>query len=291
MLRQCRHFIGFLLRWDRHCAWGGARLAPLLKAAGLRDNASEVIFWGVDRGTVTIRDNVGIVSGGRTGTVEPDSTGGLDLTITEQFARSMSLEEALHPDNLLCYEMNGAPLPLKNGFPVRLIAPGWYGVANVKWLTRIEVMDRRYAGRFMARDYVNIREEQRDGQTLWTFATVSHERLKSAPAKVTRLGSRYFVVGVAWGAPIARVEVRIDNGAWTTAKLFGRTPRGKKAGGYAWRFWTFDWGTPTPGEHRVTSRAFDTDGNMQPAPDDPFLASRRTYWEANGHISRRVLIS
>ena len=270
--------------------WGGARLAPLLKEAGIKDEATEVVFWGADSGTVTIRDNVGIVSGGRTGTVETDPDGGFDLTITEQFARSMSLDEALQPDNLLCYEMNGEALPAKNGFPVRLIAPGWYGVANVKWLTRIEVMDHRFAGRFMARDYVQVREEERDGQTLWTFATVSHDRLKSAPAKVTRLGSRYFVVGVAWGAPIAKVEVRIDNGPWTKAKLFGQPPRGKRSRGYAWRFWTFDWGTPPSGEHQITSRAFDVEGNVQPAPDDPFLASKRTYWESNGHISRRVLI-
>ena len=271
--------------------WGGARLAPLLEQAGIMDNATEVVFWGVDRGTVTIRDNVGIVSGGRTGAVTSDNEGGLDLTITEQFARSMSLDEALHRDNLLCYEMNGEALPAKNGFPVRLIAPGWYGVANVKWLTRIEVTDHRFAGRFMARDYVQVREEQRNGQTLWTFATVSHERLKSAPAKVTRLGSQYFVVGVAWGAPIAKVEVRIDNGPWTQAKLFGQPPRGKRSRGYAWRFWTFNWGTPPSGEHQITSRAFDIDGNVQPAPDDPFLVSKRTYWESNGHISRRVLIS
>jgi DMSO/TMAO reductase YedYZ molybdopterin-dependent catalytic subunit len=267
--------------------WGGARLAPLLEKAGILDGASEVVFWGADRGTVTIRDNAGIVSGGSTGTLEPGTT---NLTITEQFARSMSLDEALHRDNLLCYEMNGEPLPPKNGFPVRLIAPGWYGVANVKWLTRIEVTDHRYAGRFMAREYVQVREEERDGQTVWTFATVSRERLKSAPAKVTRLGSRYFVVGVAWGAPIARVQVRIDNGPWTDAKLGGHPPRRKQSRGYAWRFWTFDWGRPTAGEHQVTSRAFDVDGNMQPAPDDPFLASKRTYWERNGHISRRVLI-
>ena len=164
--------------------WGGARLAPLLKKAGVLDEATEVVFWGADSGTVTIRDNVGIVSGGRTGTVEPDSTGGLDLTITEQFARSMSLRDALEPNNLLCYEMNGEPLPPKNGFPVRLIAPGWYGVANVKWLTRIEVMDHRFAGRFMARDYVNVREEQRDGQTVWTWRP-SGDRLR--PALTERL--------------------------------------------------------------------------------------------------------
>ena len=270
--------------------WAGARLAPLLKQAGILDKATEVVFYGADSGTVTIHDNVGIVSGGRTGTVALDATGGLDLTITEQFARSMSLEEALHHDNLLCYEMNGQPLPPDHGFPVRLIAPGWYGVANVKWLTRIELIDHRFAGRFMARDYVNVREEQRDGETLWTFATVSHARLKSAPAKVTRLGSQYVIVGVAWGAPIARVEVRIDDGTWTAAKLVGRPASGKRSRGYAWRFWTFDWRRPAPGEHQVTSRAFDVDGNMQPAPDDPFLASKRTYWEQNGHISRRVVV-
>jgi DMSO/TMAO reductase YedYZ molybdopterin-dependent catalytic subunit len=270
--------------------WGGARLAPLLEEARIRDEATEVIFYGADSGTVTIVDNVGIVSAGHTGSGVPDAGGALDLTITEQFARSMSLDEALHRDNLLCYEMNGGPLPLKNGYPVRLIAPGWYGVANVKWLTRIEVTDHRFAGRFMARDYVQIREEQRGGQPLWTFATVSHERLKSAPAKVTRLGNRYLVVGVAWGAPVARVEVRIDSGPWIAAKLFGRPPRRKRSRGYAWRFWTFDWGTPAPGQHEVTSRAFDVEGNMQPAQDDPFLTSSRTYWEKNGQITRQILI-
>ena len=229
-------------------------------------------------------------SSGKTGVTEPDLDGGLDLTITEQFARSMSLEEALGRDNLLCYEMNGDPLPPEHGFPIRLIAPGWYGVANVKWLTRIEVMDHRYAGRFMARDYVSIREEQRDGQTVWTFTTVGHDRLKSAPAKVTRHGNRYSILGAAWGASIAAVQVRIDDGPWSAATLYGPPPPRKRSSGYAWRFWTFDWGHPISGEHRITSRAFDTDGNIQPAPDDPIVASRTTYWESNGHITRRVLI-
>jgi DMSO/TMAO reductase YedYZ molybdopterin-dependent catalytic subunit len=285
---ECSGNHGVPFAWGAigNARWGGTQLAPLLEEAGVLEQGTEVIFWGADSGIVTIRDNSGILSGGQTGTVEPDAGGGLDLTITEQFARSMSLRDALHRDNLLCYEMNGAPLPRANGFPVRLIAPGWYGVANVKWLTRIEVVDRRYAGRFMARDYVSIREEQRNGETVWTFATVSHDRLKSAPAKVTRRDSRYAIMGAAWGAPIAAVEVRIDNGPWTAARLSG--PRSR---GFAWRFWTFDWGTPAPGEHQITSRAVDVDGNVQPAPDDPFLASGRTFWENNGQITRRVLIS
>lgn len=287
------HGIGldFFIGGIGNARWGGARLAPLLHESGVLDEGSEVIFWGADRGKVTIRDNSGIVGGGRTGVVVDDGEGGLDLTITEQFARSMSLADALNRDNLLCYEMNGDPLPPEHGFPVRLIAPGWYGVANVKWLTRIEVTDRRFAGRFMARDYVSIREEPRDGDTVWTFATVGFDRLKSAPAKVTRRANRYTIMGAAWGAPIAAVQVRIDDGPWNAATLYGPTPRKNRATGSAWRFWTFDWGKPAPGEHRVTTRAFDIDGNVQPAPDDPFLASRRTYWESNGHITRRVLIA
>ena len=284
------HGFPFFIGGVGNARWAGTRLASLLEEAGVLEQGTEVIFWGADRGTVTIRDNVGILSGGQTGVVEPDTTGGLDLTITEQFARSMSLREALHRDNLLCYDMNGAPLPPANGFPVRLIAPGWYGVANVKWLTRIEVVDQRYAGRFMARDYVTIREEQRDGETVWTFATVSHDRLKSAPAKVTRRDDRYTIKGAAWGAPIAAVEVKIDDGPWTAAQLEEPPPHRRRSRGYAWRFWTFDWGTPAPGEHTIRSRAFDVDGNIQPAPDDPFLASKRTYWESNGQITRRVLI-
>jgi DMSO/TMAO reductase YedYZ molybdopterin-dependent catalytic subunit len=282
--------LDFFIGGVGNARWGGARLASVLEEAGVRDEATEVIFWGVDTGTFTIRDNSGIISGGLTGTVVPDAGGGLDLTITERFARSMSLDDALNRDNLLCYEMNGDPLPPEHGFPVRLIAPGWYGVANVKWLTRIEVVDHRYAGNFMARDYVSIREEQRAGETLWTFATVRHERLKSAPAKVTRRGNRYAIAGAAWGAPISAVQVRIDDGRWMAAKLAGPSPHKRGSPRFAWVFWTFDWGTPTPGEHRISSRAFDADGNIQPAPDDPFLASKRTYWESNGQITRRVLI-
>jgi DMSO/TMAO reductase YedYZ molybdopterin-dependent catalytic subunit len=270
--------------------WGGTPLAPVLREAGLLEDAVEIVFYGIDRGTQTIRDNSGIVSGGLTGTVEPDAGGGLDLTITEQFARSMSLDDALDPLNLLCYEMNGDPLPEKNGFPIRLIAPGWYGVANVKWLTRIEVRNQRHAGNYMARDYVTIREEQRNGQPFWTFSTVRHDRLKSAPAKVVRRGSHYVVLGAAWGESIAAVQVRIDNGPWMAAKLFGPVAHSRNTRGLAWRFWTFPWGMPAAGQHSVTSRSIDTDGNVQPAPDDPFLASKRTFWESNGHITRLVLI-
>jgi DMSO/TMAO reductase YedYZ molybdopterin-dependent catalytic subunit len=248
-----------------NATWVGTPLAALLDEVGVEESGIEVVFWGADAGEQTWRE---------------------EITVTEQFARSMSLDDAMSADNLLAYEMNGEDLPNLHGYPVRLIAPGWYGVANVKWLSRIEVLDRRYMGHFMARDYVTIREEERDGETIWTFTSVGRARLKSAPAKVTRQGDTYSIMGAAWGAPIAGVEVRIDEGEWQPATL--TEGAGEE---FAWTFWTFDWGTPTAGEHTVTSRATDTDGNVQPAPDDPLLAGKQTYWEANGQITRRVEIA
>ncbi len=247
-----------------NATWGGTPLAPLLEEAGVLEEGIEVVFWGADAGEQTWRD---------------------EITVTEQFARSMSLADALAADNLLAYEMNGEDLPSLHGYPLRLIAPGWYGVANVKWLTRIEIIDRRYQGHFMARDYVTIREEERGGETVWTFTSVTRDRIKSAPAKVTRQDDKYSIMGAAWGAPIAGVEVRIDDGPWQPATLTEG-----EGSDYAWVFWTFDWETPAAGEHTVTSRATDGDGTVQPAPDDALLAGKATYWESNGHITRRVRI-
>lgn len=295
--------------------WAGTPLACVLEEAGVLEHGIEVVFYGVDSGTVTIRDNGGILGGGHTETAVPDPvSGNQDLTITEQFARSMSIRDALGRDNLLCYELNGEPLPPSHGFPLRLIAPGWFGVANVKWLMRIEVGDQRYANRFMARDYVSIREERRAGQTVWTFSTVGPIRLKSAPGHVARRANgHYMIKGAAWGAPIAAVQVQIDHGPWLDATLerpaahdieenqtdattatqdrrdsFAR--RGRHARGYSWRFWRLNWDAPTPGKHTVRSRLIDVHGNIQPAPDDPFLLSKVTYWESNGQITRRVRI-
>lgn len=247
-----------------NAVWGGTSLADLLDAAKVQPDGVEVVFWGADAGEQTWRD----------------------LTVTEQFARALSLEDAMQPETLLAWEMNGEPLPELHGFPLRLIAPGWYGIANVKWLSRITVLDRRYQGHFMARDYVTIREETTpDGQAVWTFTAVGRARLKSAPAKVTRQGDQYQILGAAWGAPLAGVEVRIDDGPWQPAML-----RHEDDSPFTWSFWTLDWPDPTPGEHTVTSRAIGADGEMQPAPDDPFLTGKTTYWESTGHISRQIVI-
>lgn len=243
--------------------WAGTPLAPILEEAGIIENGIEVVFWGTDEGEIAVRD----------------------LKFKQNFARSMSVEDAMSPDNILCYEMNGAALPAPNGFPLRLIAPGWYGIANAKWLKRIEVRDRRFTSLLMGRDYVTIREEDNDGEPVWAETSVGRWRLKSAPARVTRIGSDYRIIGAAWGAPIERVEVKVDDGPWMPATI----DQSEKAE-YAWKIWSFDWANASPGEHTVTSRAIDATGHIQPAMDDPAIAKKHTYWESNGQVTRRILI-
>lgn len=241
--------------------WGGTPLAPLLKQAGVTNRGTEVVFWGADSGTEVVRD----------------------MKLPQHFARSMSLADAMSSDNLLCYQMNGVALPQPHGAPVRLVAPGWYGIANVKWLTRIEVRDTRYMGRFMARDYVTIREEQRNGQTNFVETSVGRTLLKSAPAKVTREDGKYRIVGAAWGAPVSRVEVQVDGGPWREATI----DRSEQAQ-FAWNIWSVGWTNATPGEHTITSRAIDSEGDVQPTMDDPRISNKKTYWESNGQVTRRI---
>jgi hypothetical protein len=98
--------------------------------------------------------------------------GGRQIKMQQNFTHSTSVADAMNPNDLLCYEMNGELLPLPHGFPPRLIAPGWYGIANVKRPRRIEVRDTRFMGRFMGRDDVTIREDQRDGESAWMETSV-----------------------------------------------------------------------------------------------------------------------
>ena len=249
--------------------WGGTSLADLLKEAGIQEKALEVVFYGTDEGEETVRE----------------------IALKQNFARSLSIQDAMNPNNLLCYEMNGAVLPHPNGFPLRLIAPGWYGIANVKWLKRIEVRDTLLMNRFMARDYVTIRKEEGNGETVSTETSVGRALLKSAPVRVVRKDGKITIQGAAWGAPIKQVEVQIDNGNWQLAKLDPSKASASQKSDFAWRFWTLDWPNPKAGEHAITARATDTAGNVQPAMADPVIANKQTYWESNGQITRKVKIA
>ena len=254
--------------------WAGASLAEVLKRAGIRETAAEVVFYGADEGP----DTLPYISGSGSKLA--------DVPTRQRFARSMTVKEAMDPANLLCYEMNGAPLAPAHGFPVRLIAPGWYGVANVKWLEHIEVTSSRFMGPFMALRYVTLRERRlADGKTAWSRTAVGRARLKSIAAKVTVRGGQHRIHGAAWGGQVVRVEVRIDEEPGRVATLTTGLEHP-----FAWKFWVLDWTNARPGEHRIRSRAIDRDGNVQPDGADPTALVPRTYWEHNEQIVRTIRI-
>jgi DMSO/TMAO reductase YedYZ molybdopterin-dependent catalytic subunit len=193
----------------------------------------------------------------------------------------------LRKDVLLAYEMNGVPLPTAHGAPLRLIVPGWFGIAWVKWLTRIELLDRRFMSKFMGRDYVTIRGEERDGETVWRETSVGPIDVKSIIARATRVeDGPVRLSGAAWtdGTPLKRVEVKVDKGPWQSAELRkSRSP-------YSWTFFDYLWKRPSPGEHVLISRAIDAEGRIQPSADDPEIKLKRTYWEANQQWPRKIRI-
>lgn len=248
--------------------WTGTPLAPPLRHAGLLEDARDVVFCGSDFGEEEVRE----------------------IKMQQNFARRRSIDDAMNPDNLLCYRMNGAPLPDLHGTPLRLIAPGWYGIANVEWLKRIEIRDRRYMGRFMARDYVTILKEEHKSlfgatETVWAETSVSRALAKSMPLVVLRKDNRYRVVGAAWGAPISRVDARIGDGRWRSTSI----ERSENAH-FAWRFWNLDWTDAAPGMQAGTCRAVDWNGYIQPTLEDSVLAGKKTYWERHGQVVRMVLL-
>ncbi len=244
--------------------WAGTPLAPLLKEAGPMADAVQVVFWGADTGKEKVHK---------------------DMEFEANFARSLSMPEALRDDILLAYEMNGQPLSAGHGFPLRLIVPGWYGIAWVKWLARIEMVDRPFQNRFMARDYVTLRGEERDGRIVYKETSVGPMNVKSLVARVTRRPDGLVrVMGAAWtNGTIKRVEVKVDDGDWVPARLDDRHIEP-----FCWQFWSFDWKDAKPGEHTVVSRAIDEKGRVQPAADDPAIKLKKTYWEANAQYPRRV---
>jgi DMSO/TMAO reductase YedYZ molybdopterin-dependent catalytic subunit len=246
--------------------WTGTPLAPLLKECGIKLEGTDVVFSGWDTGT--------------------EKLGNAEYKMN--FGRDLNVAEALRDEILLAYDMNGKPLADHNGAPVRLIVPGWYGVAWVKYLTRIEVHDRPYQNRFMARDYVTLRGEKRGDDIVWHETLVGRMNVKSVPARVVKPASGSLrIEGAAWsdGTPLKSVEVKIDDGPWKPAKL-----QSNGGNNYTWSFWTYDWSGAMPGAHTVSSRATDSKGTVQPAPDDPFITMKKTRWENNQQAVRRITI-
>ncbi len=222
--------------------WTGTPLRPILEQAGLRANARDVVFYGADRG--------------------------FDGGVEHNYGRSLTPELALGDDVLLVTTMNGQPLLPQHGAPLRLLVPGWYGMASVKWLNRIEVIDHAFQGYQQVRTYVFKTTADDPGVPVTTLRVKSLLVPPGMPDWYTRrrLVERgpVTLTGRAWsgaGVPIVKVEVGV-NGAFVDATL--ASPSAK----YAWRGWHFDWNA-IPGEHELSCRATDGNGEVQPLSAQP----------------------
>jgi DMSO/TMAO reductase YedYZ molybdopterin-dependent catalytic subunit len=216
--------------------WTGVPLVEVLDRAGVRPDAREVLFRGADGGTLE----------GHSGPI--------------RFERSLSVDQSRDGDALLAYAMNGEPMPAQHGYPVRLIVPGWYAVASVKWLTEIELIDRPFAGHYQAEKYWY--EWERDGSLVRDPVTLLRVRAlitEPGPDQEVRRGD-LVIRGVAWSgaAPIARVEVSVDGGTWQEARLVSERRR------YSWQWWELGTRVLEPGAVTLRARATDLAGRTQP---------------------------
>jgi len=248
--------------------WTGLPLRAVLDRAGVKANAREFIFFGADHGP------------------EDVDFRGTIFKVEQQFGRSLNREQALSGEPFLAYALNGEPLSKHQGAPLRLLVPGWYGVANVKWLSEIHIQEDAFLGKFQARWYRTLRGEMIDGEMKWTEAAVTRMRLKSFIARVTRNANQYQVLGVVLsdGTPIKSVEVRVDEGPWQAATLDPST-RAK----YSWKLFHYEWNGAAAGEHTLVSRVTDVAGNVQPTAEA--LDNKKTFLEDNSQFPRKLTIA
>jgi DMSO/TMAO reductase YedYZ molybdopterin-dependent catalytic subunit len=219
--------------------WAGTPLRGVLEAAGLKDDAVDVVFTGLDKG----------IQGQQ----------------VQYFQRGLSVEQAMAEEVFLAYEINGQSLPPQHGFPLRLIVPGWLGMTNVKWLDSIEVIPTKFAGSQMMWYSFATNDDDPD-RIPCTYMRV---RSLMIPPGIPDFFTRYRYLdespavelrGRAWAgkSSIHSVEVSTDGGAtWAPAKL------GVPVGKFAWVEWSFTWEKPTRGRHVLRVRATDADGNKQ----------------------------
>jgi len=248
--------------------WTGVPLRAVLDQAGVKAEAREFVFFGADRGD------------------EDVDFRGQNFKVNQQYGRSLSREKALSPEPLLAYAMNGEPLTLHQGSPLRLLVPGWYGAPNVKWLSDINVQEDQYLGKFQARWYRTLKGVTINGETKWIETAIAEMNLKSFIARVSKEGSRYTVLGVVLhdGTPLRSVEVKVDNGPWQPATLDPAT-----SSKYSWKLFTYAWSGATPGEHTLVSRVTDVTGKVQPTVEE--LADKKTFLEDNSQFPRKVMIA
>ncbi len=248
--------------------WTGVPLKKVLDAAGVKAPAREFVFFGADHGEEEVE--------WRTQKYK------LDVP----FGRSMNRENALSPDPMLVWALNGEPLSRHQGSPLRLLVPGWYGVCNVKWLSQIHVQEDAYVGKWQARWYRTVRGRMIDGEMKYMETAITRMQLKSFVARVSAEGGQHKVLGVVLndGTPLKSVEVRVDEGPWQPAVFDSRT-KDK----YGWKLFTYAWVGATPGEHTLISRVTDATGTVQPTEQE--LEAKKSFLEHNAQSARKVRIA
>jgi DMSO/TMAO reductase YedYZ molybdopterin-dependent catalytic subunit len=224
-----------------HAEWSGVPLMYLLEKAGVQTKAEELIFEGADQCTEA------------------------DHPQPMAFARSLPLAKAQHPDTLIALRMNGEALEPAHGFPARLLVPGWYGVASVKWVSRITATDEPFQGYYQSKKYTYQRRVAGGTQpAIVQQMSVKSEIIRPLPDETLPAGTQR-IVGVAWAGEdaVARVEVSTDGGAsWVDASLVG--PRSA----YSWITWEYLWEEMRPGDYTILARATSSRGIQQPMTHD-----------------------
>ncbi|WP_217635273.1 sulfite oxidase [Paenibacillus sp. yr247] len=219
-----------------HALWRGVRLVDLLYVAGIQMNAREVTFEGMDRGVRT--DMPGEVS----------------------YIRSLPLDQAINPVTIIALYMNGKPLPFRHGYPARLIVPGWYGMASVKWLHQITVTEEQFQGPFQVVDYVYDRTPIAQS-TPEPVTTISLNSTIARPTDEEVLAKGVnWVVGTAISGrdPVVLVEISTDNGnSWLPTSWLEPQET------YSWRRWCWKWHVTESGTYDIKVRAADAAGNIQ----------------------------
>jgi DMSO/TMAO reductase YedYZ molybdopterin-dependent catalytic subunit len=227
--------------------WTGVRLRDVLEKAGIQSSATEILCDGADVPLGTMPD----------------------------FQRTITAAKALHPDTLLAYEMNGQPLPVEHGFPLRVIAPGWAGDSWVKWLQHIEVLDHEFDGFWMKSAYRHPTHSVPPGTAVdpSEMTPVTDLGVKSVIASPSGWAKPGIVrvQGTAWSnsSPVSKVDVSIDGGkSWKPAKLGGRATQ------YGWRLWQYNW-KAAEGTYTLIARATNAAGQAQPLMEE---------WNPNGYL-------
>ena len=222
--------------------WTGVPLTAVLEEAGVLPNAVDVAFAGADHG--------------------------IERGVEQDYERGLRLADAMDGEVLLADEMNGAPLPPQHGAPVRLVAPGWYGMAQVKWLQRITVLDRPFEG-FQNVTAYRFKQRDESGDPVTRILPRALMMPPGFPDFMSRVRiverGRHALSGRAWSGwgPITRVEVSTDGGtSWNDASLDPGDP--DRSDRWAWRKWAFDWDALRDGPTELLCRATDQLGQVQP---------------------------